>query len=307
MEVCQAFRAAAQAARCKVVFFAVTEAFVNRVQGEAFDALRVGLVATWDPTQWPAVLRASEKLRNRLSRAKRSGVAVRAVGGTEVAQGSDLRKQLIEIVDGWANQKALPAMGFMVTVELFQHAERRRYFVVESDGNVHGFAVCVPIYGQNGWLLEDMMMRPDAPAGCGEALVDAVMQQLSSDGAQVVSLGMVALAGLDAGDDRSQHPYLTGLLRFCGKTMGWLYNFEGLYRFRNKMKPSAWHPVYIVSSGRVTFFTIRAILMAFAEGWVPRFAFRVVGRWARRWYQRGSVTDAMHSASRRKPWIDVRS
>lgn len=304
LEVCRAFRDAAQAARCKVVFFAVTEAFVNRVHGESFDALRVGMVATWDPTQWPAVLRASEKLRNRLSKAKRSGVSVRAVSDAEVAQGSDLRQQLVEIVDGWANQKALPAMGFMVTVELFQHAERRRYFVVESDGVIHGFAVCVPIYGQNGWLLEDMMMRPDAPPGCGESLVDSVMQHLANDGAQVVSLGMVALAGLDAGDHRSQHPYLTGLLRSCGKTMGWLYNFEGLYRFRNKMKPSAWHPVYIVSSGRVTFFTIRAILMAFAEGWVPRFAFRVVGRWARKWYQRGTGSH-VQATPRRKPWIDA--
>jgi len=104
-------------------------------------------------------------------------------------------------------------MGFMVTLELFQHSELRRYFVVESDGTVQGFAVCVPIFGRKGWLLEDMIMRPTAPSGSSEALVDAVMRRLCDEGAQVVSLGMVALAGLDAGESRGRHPILTWMLR----------------------------------------------------------------------------------------------
>jgi fatty acid desaturase len=202
---------------------------------------------------------------------------------------------MIEIVDAWANRKALPAMGFMVTVELFQHAERRRYFIVESPARVEGFAVCVPIYGRNGWLVEDMMIRPDSPAGCSEALIDAVMRRLSEEGAEIVSLGMVALAGLDAGKDRARkHPVLSGLLRFCSQTMGWLYNFEGLYRFRNKLKPLEWQEVYIVTSGTVSFLAIRAILMAFAQGWVPRFAFRFLGRWSRQRFRRSAVADSRH-------------
>ncbi len=303
ISVANAFREAANNAGCEAVFFGVTQVLVDRLQSSTFDSLQVGLVAVWNPAQWQEVVRGAEKLRNRLSKAKRSGVTVRLLDRDEVSEGAPLRKQLVEIVDAWSDQKALPPMGFMVTVELFQHAERRRYFVVESVGEIHGFAVCVPIYGRHGWLLEDMMIRSESPAGCSEALVDTVMRQLSDEGAEIVSLGMVALAGLDGGEERERHPLLTGLLRFCAKTMGWLYNFEGLYRFRNKLKPLAWERVYIVSGGPVTFWTIRAILMAFAEGWVPRFGVRVLGHWAHQWFRRRAVISS-HETNR-KPGIDL--
>jgi len=301
--VVNAFREAAWGAGCRVVFFGVTQPLVDRLHGSTFDSLQVGLAAVWNPARWHAVVRSAEKLRNRLSKARRDGITVRLLDVEEVSEAAPLRKELIEIVDAWADQKALPSMGFMVTVELFQHSDRRRYFIVESAGKIHGFAVCVPIYGRRGWLLEDMMMRPESPAGCGEALVDTVMRQLSAEGAEVVSLGMVALAGLDAGVQKGRHPFLTRLLRFCGRTMGWLYNFEGLYRFRNKMKPLAWEPVYLVSNGPVTFWTIRAVLMAFAEGWVPRFAGRVLGRWAHQCFRGRAITNSPESKP--KKLIDI--
>jgi fatty acid desaturase len=300
--VASAFRESARKAGRKVVFFGVTRPLVDRLEG-AFDSLQVGLAAVWDPAQWQHGVADSGKLRNRLSKARRSGVAVRLLDSSQVAEGTPLRHRFVEIVDSWADRKALPPMGFMVTLELFQHAERRRYFVVESDGIVHGFAVCVPIYGKNGWLLEDMMIQPESPAGCGESLVNAVMCQLRDEGAEVVSLGMVALAGLDAEPNPRNHVFLTALLRFCARSMGWLYNMEGLYRFRDKMKPSAWEPVYIVASGKVSFWTIRAILMAFANGWVPRFAARGLGRWTRQRFRRRMI--APFETSSRKPVIDV--
>jgi fatty acid desaturase len=302
VSVANAFREAASEVGCGVVFFGVTQPLVDRLEGTAFDALRIGVAPIWNPVQWDEAIRKAEKLRNRLSKAHRCGITVRLLNVDEVADHAPLRAQLTKIVDQWADQKALPPMGFMATVELFQHSDRRRYFIVQCGDVVYGFAACVPIYGRNGWLVEDMMIRPGSPAGCGEALVDAVMRQLSAQGGELVSLGMVALAGLDAGEQLGRHPFLTGLLRFCGKTMGWLYNFDGLYRFRNKMKPSAWEPVYLISSGPVTFLTVRAILMAFAEGWVPRFGVRVLGRWVRKWSKR---TSADHEDARRKKRIDT--
>ncbi len=172
-------------------------------------------------------------------------------------------------------------MGFMVTLELFQHAERRRYFVAECEGQVCGFAVCIPVYGRKGWLVEDMIIAPNAPSGCSEALIDAAMRHLAHEQADYIGLGMVALAGLDNNTGPVDHYWLSALLRVCSRTMGWLYNFEGLYRFRNKMQPTFWEPIYIVAGSKISFLTIRAILMAFAQGWVPRFGMRVVGHWIR--------------------------
>jgi hypothetical protein len=58
-----------------------------------------------------------------------------------------------------------------------------------------------------------------------------------------------------------------------------------LYRFRAKLKPARWEPVYVVTDGPVNGFAIRAILMAFAEGWLPAFALRWLGRAIARWWR----------------------
>lgn len=301
VEVAKAFRAAASAGGCRVVFFGVTQPFVDRLQGTDFDALQIGLAPSWQPTQWSEVVSTARKLRNRLSKAQRDGITCRLLSIDQIPPESELRQRLVEMANQWMTSKSLPPMGFMVTVELFQHGERRRYFIAEHAGCICGLAVCIPVYGKNGWLLEDMILAPDAPGGCSELLVDTVMRQLAAEQAELVSLGMVALAGLDT-SHTPEHPWLSRFLRVCSRSMGWLYNFQGLYRFRNKMQPKTWEPIYIVSGSRIGFLTIRAILMAFAQGWVPRFGVRVLGHWVEHklpWPGRASERRA------RKPRLDV--
>lgn len=287
LAVARGFAEAAGATGRGVAFFGVGQPFVDALgDADDFDVLRIGQTPVWHPTAWEDCVATSRKLRNRLNRGRREGVQVRHIEAAEVADGAPMRSRMTDLADAWTRGHALPPMGFMVTLELFQHADERRYFVVEREHELLGFAVCVPVYGRNGWLVEDMLLAPHAPAGTSEVLIDGFMRALAAEGADLVSLGMVALAGIerDAEDDR--HPWLMGFLRLCARTMGGLYNFDGLYRFRKKLQPVAWEPVYLVTRGRMTPWTLRAVLMAFAEGWLPRFAVRVLGRWAQRWVLR---------------------
>lgn len=293
------FRTAAKKAGCGVVFFGVTKPLVERVQQSDFDAMQIGLAPSWNPADWDKVVREASKLRNRLSKAKRDGITCRKLEPSELSENSETRQTLTEIANAWAMSKSLPPMGFMVTLELFQHSERRRYFLAEHAGQIAGFAVCIPVYGRNGWLLEDMILAPAAPAGCSELLIDHAMRYLANEKAEFVSLGLVALAGLKGTESEKRHPLLSRFLRLCSRTMGWLYNFDGLYRFRNKMKPTDWEPIYIVAGQRIHFLTIRAILMAFAKGWVPRFGVRVLGHW----FQQRQLRSGSNSAHINKPIV----
>ncbi len=261
----------------QAVFFGVSRAFVDRLRlgddddqqnDDGFDVLPIGQVPVWSPRDWPSVVKKADKLRNRLKRAAKLGVVVRNATIDEVR--GPLGARMSEIADSAAAQRALPAMGFMVRVELFDHAEERRYFVAEVHNHIVGFAVCVPVYGRDGWLLEDMMVDDDAPAGCGEALVDGVMVGCAD--ASVVSLGMVVLAGVDEDEFAARHVWWVRALRLSSRVFRGLYNFEGLLRFRDKLRPTAWEPVYVVTRGPVSFRALRAVLMAFCNGWVPRFA-----------------------------------
>ena len=44
---------------------------------------------------------------------------------------------MVDIVQRWTETHALPPMGFMVTLELFQHKELRRYWLATPDYALH--------------------------------------------------------------------------------------------------------------------------------------------------------------------------
>jgi phosphatidylglycerol lysyltransferase len=279
-EVTQAFLDAAEKASRTAVFFGVSHRFAERLGDLKVDVLPIGQAPIWDPREWTETVGRAKKLRNRLRRGHRLGLTARLADVDELGENQPLHRAMQALTADWTEAHALPPMGFLVTLELFQHPADRRYMVIEHAGTLAGFAVCVPVPGQAGWLVEDMMVACNAPAGTGETLVDGAMRQLASEGAAMVSLGLCVLAGLHT--TPSDHPILMGILRTSGRAMGGLYNVDGLYRFRNKMRPARWQTVYLVSNRRMTIWTLRAVLMAFAEGWIPRFAMRVVGRWLNR-------------------------
>lgn len=283
VEVARAFADAARRAGAQAAFFGMSDAESTALSlASGFDVLPVGQAPTWDPGQWSTCVATSRKLRNRLRRGNREGLRPRVLAADDVAPGQPLRQALEDLAENWLAARSMPPLGFMVRVELFAHAEARRFVVVERDGRIEGAAVCVPVYGRGGWLLEDLLLAPTAPAGTSELLVDAVMRRLADEKAQVVSLGLVALAGLDDIGTGRPHPFWDVVLRACARGLRPLYDFEGLYRFRRKLRPTAWEPIYVVAAGTLSVLTMRGVLMAFADGWLPAYGARLAARWAAR-------------------------
>ena len=65
--------------------------------------------------------------------------------------------------------------------------------------------------------------------------------------------------------------FLIGWARLHGKRF---YNFDGLDKFKNKLCPDAWHPIFAISNeSRLSFRTIYAIAAAFSENQPVGFVF----------------------------------
>src|SRR5262249_27707787 len=77
---------------------------------------------------------------------------------------------------------------------------------------------------------------PDAPNGTTELLFDAAIRSVAAEGSEYVTLGLAPLAG-------AVSPVLR-LVRTCGAS---LYDFDGVRRFKAKLRPHAWHPIYLAS------------------------------------------------------------
>ncbi|MCG8418228.1 MAG: DUF2156 domain-containing protein [Proteobacteria bacterium] len=255
----------AQAAHCsgrRVRFFALETSRVSDL-ADRFALIHIGEQASWDPREWPGILRNKRSLREQLRRARAKGVSVRRVQGAELADPtSRARLGADELVARWKDARSMAPMGFLVHVDLYTAAELRRFFVAERGGIVVGLLSAVPIYARNGWFFEDLLRRPEAPNGTVELLFDHAMRQAACEGSDHVTYGLAPLA-----DSRSR------VLCFIRDHTRWLYDFEGLRAFKAKLLPSRWESVYLAyPRGERGIRAVIDILAAFAHGSLLRFA-----------------------------------
>jgi phosphatidylglycerol lysyltransferase len=165
----------------------------------------------------------------------------------------------------------MAAMGFVVQVHLFGEARERRYFVAEQAGRVVGFLGAVPVYARHGWLFEDLLRDPRAPNGTSEALIDLAMRTVAAEGAEYATLGLVPLTGR-----------VSPWLRLAAYMGSGLYDFSGLHAFRKKLRPTAWHPIYLALPRRAwTIVAFYDVLVAFAKGSLVRFMLRTLAHGTR--------------------------
>lgn len=224
------FIESARTASRRACFFAVEE----RVAGsDAFESLPIGEQPSWDPTAWPAVLREDRRLREQVRRARTKGVSARVVSAEEL-RSEELRSDVEGLVGRWLATRKMPPMGFIVDVQLFDFADERRFFAAERDGQIIGLLVAVPVYQRIGWLFEDLLRAPDAPNGTTELLIDVAMRAVADEGSRYVTLGLAPLAG--------RLPPWLRFVRACARA---LYDFDGVRRFKGKLRPQAWTPIFL--------------------------------------------------------------
>jgi phosphatidylglycerol lysyltransferase len=189
----------------------------------------------WDPRTWADRPERVRALREQLRRARRKGVTVRPVPPEALRDPRHpLRLALEALIARWLAARPMAPMGFLVDVQPFAFAEERRCFVAERAGAVVGFLSAVPVYARAGWLFEDLLRDRDAPNGTAELLVDAAMRAVAAEGSRYVTLGLAALAGATP-----------GWLALVRRLSALLYDFDGVYAFRAKLRPDRWEPLYV--------------------------------------------------------------
>jgi len=229
---CEGFIRAAGRAGRRVCFFAVQDRLIER---GALASTPIGVAPTWSPGEWPQKLGASRGLREQLRRARAKGVRVRQVPTAEIADPeSSVRSEMESVIESWLSSRKMAPMGFLVDVQPFAFPEERRYFVAERDGGIVAFLVAVPIFARRGWLFEDLLRLETAPNGTSELLFDAAIRQVAVEGGALVTLGLAPLAG-----------HVSPWLRLARAALRGLYDFDGLRRFKARLRPDAWENIHL--------------------------------------------------------------
>jgi hypothetical protein len=257
-EAVQRFCRLARAHHRRPVFFGVEE--VTPFAG--CRRLALGLQSILRASAWEATLRRWPKLREQLRRARAKGVTVRQVDPLELAPGMPLRAAVERLRAAWLGSRAMEPLHFLVAVEPFHAPSEHLYFVAERHGMAVQFLSAVPVYTRQGWLMEDMLRGHDAPNGTTELMIGALMQRLGGEPFWITP-GLTPLAGPE--------PWWLRGTRIATVA---LYDFSGLMRFRARLHPAAWTPVWLVWDRGLAPLVMLDVLRAFAGGRIVRFASR---------------------------------
>jgi lysylphosphatidylglycerol synthetase-like protein (DUF2156 family) len=284
------FAAAAAELGRRACFFAAEQRLVDA----GLTAMRIGEQPVWRVDGWAEILGATASLRYQLARARRKGVTTRPFEPRDA--------DALDVLGArWQTAHRMPPMQFLVqlaplglgrTIEphspIGSHSHSGMAIpppsigphshsgvlhaaipppsiaVAERDGALVGFASAIPVPARDRLFVEHFVRAPDAPNGTVELLVDAMVR---ASPAPEVTLGLAPLAG-----------HVSRWLRLARWLGTPFYDFAGLRAFKAKLRPHAWEPVYLCTTGGSTLVALRDALRAFAGGTLVGFASRALVR-----------------------------
>jgi len=218
---------------CAILAVPTGESTKDLLASCGFRTMYVGREPIFDLNNLPKL---SRSIRQAVSRVKRKGLKL-------VTFHERYRAQMENLCQTWEQTRELPPMGYLFELHPLLLKEHKKYLlVVDEEDKLQAFMACSPIYGKNGWYLEDLIRDQAAPNGCTELLVTETLRLLAMEGYDMATLGLAPLSGLP--DNDPERPFLTKLLKFCFEHLSFIYHFKALEHFKAKFHPATWEGNY---------------------------------------------------------------
>jgi len=276
------FMVAAAKAKRIAAFVPATEHFARQVVPLGLSAIKIGAAPYFDLQTWNPRGNCAKKLRAGVNQATRAGVRVELIENFD----EQFRKETAELCLQWLRARpAATTFGWLLALDPFLRCERKKLFAAHDEKNhLVGLLAVSPIPARNGWYLEDVLRKFDAPPGTADLLVVEALHRLKADGATLATLGTAPLAK-EGEDDISthDHPVMEPALRSVSRRFSVFYNFEGLRKFKGKFVPSWWESEYVLLQHgamvptRVAHALLRAIVPGGLKQLLTRRAVRSIG------------------------------
>ena len=190
------------------------------------------------------------RLRNKISRALRSGVVV------EESDPEALESTLDAIDKAWLRSKGkhVKPLRFLVGEHGSDGGSRRRLFVARIQGAAIAYITYVPVYGSRpGWLHDLSRRHADSvPPGVMEAVNAAAIERFRSEGAAWLHFGFTPFTGLDPAYEADTASNIVGrIVRLLARRGEMVYPSKTQLAYKEKWGPHVVLPEYIAFQGRV--------------------------------------------------------
>jgi phosphatidylglycerol lysyltransferase len=227
-----------RARRQRICLVLVGEEVARAALGLGYVVLKIAEQPYFDFSAWrmPRGDRG-KRLRWCLNVARRAGVGV-----LEHSPGDDAA--VLDLLRAWEGGLGrAPADSFLRASPL-AYVDEKRLFLAWRNGRVDALVACSPVPAANGWLLEDLIRRPDAANGATEAAVVHALGTLAAAGAECAWLDVAPLRGFETQIDWRGRL----LFRALGPLVSFFdarYHFRSLTTYLGKFQPTEWTPRYV--------------------------------------------------------------
>jgi lysylphosphatidylglycerol synthetase-like protein (DUF2156 family) len=188
---------------------------------------------------------ARMKLRNKLKRAGRLGLAVMELG-RELPRDAGSWARLAEVSRAWLGAKGKPEIDFMVG-ELGSPAqsERRVFAAVDGQGQVEGFITYVPAWGARSGYLHDLTRRlPEAAPGTMELINAFALERFRQEGVAHLHFGFTPFL-VEGQDGPGSSPLVSKVVRWLGRYGAFVYPARSQVDYKLKWGPELIEPEYV--------------------------------------------------------------
>jgi phosphatidylglycerol lysyltransferase len=227
-----------RARRRRICFLLIGEEVARAARALGYVVLKIGEQPYFDFAEWRMPHGDPGKhLRWCLNLALRAGVVVREFGAGDAAA-------VLDALAAWERGLGRPPAESFLRASPLARLEEKRLFLAWRDGRVDALVACSSVPAANGWLLEDLIRRPDAANGATEAVVLYALETLAADGAACAWLDVAPLRGFESQIDWRAR-LLFRMLRPLISYFDSRYHFRALTIYLGKFQPTSWTPRYV--------------------------------------------------------------
>jgi len=258
-ELALAFHRFSQQQDFVVVYIATSQEFARWSLGKISQAiLEFGQELLFDPSSDPRKKTGphAQLVRRKTRQAAKEGVTIHEYGGND----AEVEKAMEQVGEEWLKSRT----GHQIHISdvyLFNDRLGKRWIYAKKGEKIIGAITLNRLIAHDGWLLNHLMITPDAPNGTSELLIVSAFEILEKEDCHLVTVGMVTTNEL--GEIQGFGKISTGLARWGFRMAKKIANLDGLYTFWGKYDPQG-RPAYLIFSrnkiGLREFFGLKSAL-----------------------------------------------
>lgn len=226
-----------------IIYLSTSQSFAEwAIKNHCKISLEVGEELTLDPHNDPREKTGvhASLVRRKVKHAIHEGVTVEEY----VGDNEELEKNIELVGIEWLKARK-GAQIHISKVNLFEDRQGKRWLYALCKGKIVGVLQLNELKSQSGWLINHLMITPDAPHGTPEILVISTIEKLRNESCHFATFGPVMRESI--GKTKGLGHFTEWLVPKIFKTIRKAFHLDGLKTFWGKYEPSS-KPLFVLFS-----------------------------------------------------------